>query len=348
MDRYIGLDVHAQTTTLVALSATGKRVAERTLETHGTVLLQAVREIAGTLHVCLEEGMHAEWICELLDGRVHQVVVMVPPERSGPKSDVRDARWLADQLRLGVPHKRVFKVRLSALREAVRAYQAIVKHSTRAKLQLRFLARSRGLAVQRSQLLSEEPRGELLVQLPPVRRPRAALHAELVDCTERLRQQALEQLQTQARGCPDVMRLMQVPGLGVIRAAALVAAVVTPHRFPKREKFWSYCGLAIITRSSADWTPRDGRMVRTGRVLTRGLTRGNSTLKCIFKSAALDVVRHYPQHPWSLAYHRAVDGGQRTNLALLSLARKIAETVLRIWKNKEDYDSSRHKIPPAA
>jgi len=348
MDRYIGLDVHAQTTTFAIMSAKGKRLAEKVVETHGQLLLEALAAVAGDLHVCLEDGMHAEWISELLAGRVNEVVVIVPPERIGPKSDARDAWWLADQLRLGIPHKRIFKTQLSALREAVRCYQTFVKHSTRAKLQFRFLALGRGLAVRRTQLVKESERIELVSQLPPVRQARATLHAELLDFTERMRQQALGQLEKEVRTCTDVRRLMGVPGLGSVRAAQIVATVVTPYRFRTREQFWSYCGLGIVTRSSADWMPRNGKLVRSDRFVARGLGQGNTTLKCVFKSAALDVVKHYPDHPWSVAFQRAVDAGKRPNLARLTLARKIAETVLHIWKHKEDYDSTKHRIQATA
>ena len=348
MDRYIGLDVHAQTTTIVVMSAKGRRLMEKVIETHGKLLVDAITAIAGDLHVCLEEGMHAEWIHELLLHRVKRIVVMIPPDRSGSKSDARDAWWLADQLRLGVPQKKVFKSKLTGLREAVRAHQAFTKHSTRAKLQLRFLARGRGLAVDRAQLLNDRERRELIGQLPAERRLRAQLHAELVDHTEQLRQLALEHLEHHARRSPDVRRLLDVPGLGVVRAAQIVAAIITPHRFRAREQLWSYCGLAIVTRSSSDWRPRGGEMVRSGRALPRGLAPGNSTLKCAFKGAARDVVRHHPQHPWAVAFQRAVDGGQRTNLALLTLARKIAQTVLHIWKHQEVYDPTKHKSQAAA
>src|SRR5882724_7249429 len=101
MDRYIGMDVHAQTTTMVVMSPKGKHVSERVVETHGKTILEALSAIAGKLHVCLEEGMHAEWIHELLLGRVAEVAVVIPPEKTGPKNDSRDAWWLADQLRLG-------------------------------------------------------------------------------------------------------------------------------------------------------------------------------------------------------------------------------------------------------
>jgi transposase len=344
MDRYIGLDVHAQTTTIVVMSPKGKHLSERVVETHGKTLVEAITGVGGMVHVCLEEGMHSEWVHEILLGRVAQVVVMVPPERTGPKSDARDAWWLADQLRLGVPQRRVYKSTISRLHEAVRAYDALTKHATRAKLQLRFLARGRGLKVTRAQLMKAEDRDELLQQLPPARAARAELHARLVDVTEELRQQALEQLSQEARKNPDVQRLMGIPGVGPIRASQIVATVITPHRFRTREQFWSYSGFGVLTRVSAEWEPKsNGKMARKGRILTRGLTPGNPTLKAAFKGAAKDVVRHYPKHPWAIAHQRALDEGKRVSHARLTLARKIAETLLCIWKRKEAYDPTKHK-----
>jgi transposase len=40
--------------------------------------------------------------------------------------------------------------------------------------------------------------------------------------------------------------------IGPVRAATIVAVVVTPERFRTKQQFWSYCGLGIVTRSSAD------------------------------------------------------------------------------------------------
>jgi hypothetical protein len=48
---------------------------------------------------------------------------------------------------------------------------------------------------------------------------------------------------------------MTCPGLGEIRTAQLLSTVVTPYRFSNKRSFWSYCGLAIVMRSSSDWVP---------------------------------------------------------------------------------------------
>ena len=56
MERYIGLDVHAQSCTLAVVSAAGKRLGLQVVETNGTAVKQAISVIAGNRHICLEEG----------------------------------------------------------------------------------------------------------------------------------------------------------------------------------------------------------------------------------------------------------------------------------------------------
>ncbi len=45
MERYIGLDVHAASTTLVVISQSGKRVHRAVVETNGSALVEAIRMI---------------------------------------------------------------------------------------------------------------------------------------------------------------------------------------------------------------------------------------------------------------------------------------------------------------
>ena len=52
----IGMDTHSQTCTLRALTSSGKEVTRQVVETNGAALVQAVRSIPGTKHVCIEEG----------------------------------------------------------------------------------------------------------------------------------------------------------------------------------------------------------------------------------------------------------------------------------------------------
>jgi predicted NBD/HSP70 family sugar kinase len=62
MKRYIGLDVHAESCTLVVVSETGRQLRQEVVDTNGAALKQALRSISGAKRVCLEEGTQSAWL----------------------------------------------------------------------------------------------------------------------------------------------------------------------------------------------------------------------------------------------------------------------------------------------
>jgi transposase len=120
----------------------------------------------------------------------------------------------------------------------------------------------------------------------------------------------------------------------------LIACVVTPHRFRSKRQFWSYCGLAVVTRSSADHHLVGNEVRRVKKIATtRGLTQShNRTLKYVFKSAALTASRCEPFKSW---YAELLERGLRPELARVTVARKIAAITLAIWKKGETFDAGK-------
>ncbi len=81
---------------------------------------------------------------------------------------------------------------------------------------------------------------------------------------------------------------------------------------------------------------------------TRGLWRQHNRFwKPIFKGAATTLIPQRHKDPIQARYQQLLDGGPKPTLAKLSLARMIAATVLRMWKDEEDYDPGRAG-PPAS
>ena len=68
MERYIGLDVHAASTTFAVIGESGKRLGTHVVETNGQALVEQLETIAGKKHVCLEEGTQSAWLYEILSG----------------------------------------------------------------------------------------------------------------------------------------------------------------------------------------------------------------------------------------------------------------------------------------
>jgi hypothetical protein len=88
------------------------------VETNGHALVEAIRGIPGTIHLCLEEGTQSTWLYEILEPQVSEIVVAMPEESKGAKDDLRDAWARADELRTGRIRTRVYKPpkHLTALR----------------------------------------------------------------------------------------------------------------------------------------------------------------------------------------------------------------------------------------
>jgi transposase len=345
MERYIGLDAHAASCTVAVMGPSGRRLKEQTFETHAKTLVEFIRSVAGSKRLCMEEGELSQWLYEVLEPHVDELAVVQPSPSWGNKSDSIDAWKAADLLRTNSLPKRVFKTtrRFGELREAVRLYEVASRDQTRAKNRLRAAFRARGVGGDEGEIYNPKQRQAWLKKLPQPQRHFAQELALRLDAATELHDRAEKWLHEQAGKCPEVTRLRSMPALGPVRAAQVVATVVSPERFRTKRQFWAYCGLAIVTRSSSDWQRSTRGMTRVRVAQTRGLNRdGNPMLKEVFCGAAQHIIDLMRGHPLHRDYQRMLAGGTKPNLARLTLARRLAAATLAIWKNKEEYDPAKH------
>lgn len=345
MDRYIGLDAHSQTCTLCVMGPSGRKLGEYVVETNAKTLLERMRGIAGDKYVCMEEGTQSEWLYEVLEPHVKEIRITQPLKRASSKNDAIDAWELADLRRRDALPRQIFKSpkTCTALRQAARGYIAVRSDMVRTKCRLHALYRSRGVQPS-AEIYDPDARNEWLRSLPSSHRPLGELLSEQVDLLSQSYQKAENWLLQEAKRIPVTRRLATAPGIGAIRAALLVAIVVTPTRFRTTRQFWSYSGLAIVTRSSSDWV-RDthGGWTRKQTAQTRGLNHNrHPELKAIFKGAATTIIQQMHNHPLYRDYQRMLNAGIKPNLAKLTLARRVAASVLAMWRHQEDYDPSKH------
>jgi len=347
MERYIGLDAHAPSCTIAVVSQAGKRLKDFPVETNGQALVEAIRMIPGHKHLVFEEGLQSAWLYETLRPHVDEVVVAGVTKSRGQKSDKRDAYGLAEKLRTGSLDKKIFKApqQFTLLRELSRAHITATRDLVRVQARLKSLYRSRGIQTPGGSVYSSRRRVDWEKRLPASARGRAARLHEQLEFFKEQKKQVEADLLRESRKHAIVRILETAPGIGPIRAARLVPIVVTPHRFRTKRQFWSYCGLGIVTRSSSDWVQTaDGGWIRARVPQTRGLSRQfNHVLKDIFKGAATLVITQRNKGPLYHRYERMLAGGTKPSLAKITLARIIAATVLRIWKDEEEYQPERYR-----
>jgi transposase len=351
MDRYIGLDVHTQSCTLAVVNASGKRLGCKVVETKAAPLIAAVREVPGRRHLCLEEGTQSAWLHEVLEPHVAELVVTVPKASRASKSDEADAWARAEELRCGRLETKVFKAPrvFAGLRDAVRSHWLLTQDTTRVKNRLKAIFRARGIAGTGQEIYEPERRRPWVEQLPASSQRRAELLGRELDALQPLRQEAEVWVRQEAKPHAAIKYVKSVPGLGPLRSAQVVATVVAPQRFRTRRQFWAYCGLAVVTKSSADWVPRaGGGWTRANRTMARGLNRNRQPmLKAVFKGAATTVLTN-EHHPLRKRYDQQLRDGMAPNLAKLTLARTLATLALTLWKREEVYDRAKHHLTHGA
>jgi transposase len=214
----------------------------------------------------------------------------------------------------------------------------------RTKNRLKAVYRSRGLMPPAGTPFHSERHHSWARKLPPEQARSAEMLLEQLTLQEALWAKAEERLAAASKKHDAVRLLSSAPAIGPIRAAQIVATVVTPHRFRTKRQFWAYCGLAVVMRSSANWErDRNGNWVRAKTLQSLGLNRNrNGALKEVFKSAAHQVATQMTGHPLHRDFVRLTEGGVKPNLAMVTVARRIAAAVLAMWKNGEVYEASKH------
>jgi transposase len=353
MQRYIGIDVHAASSTLVVVSPAGKRTQTRVVETSGKALIDVVSSIPGERYICLEEGVQSSWLYELLTPLAKQVVVLAAEKKKrGAKNDAVDAFELAERMRKQEFGGRVYKNprRFAELREMSRVYAMVTQDVVRVQGRIKSVYRGFGIRTSGTSVYKEKDRKTWLRRLPAkARRPTEFLY-EQYDALAKLRAEAQKELRRRARKHRVASILETAPGFGPIRVAELLSIVVSPHRFPTRQKFRAYCGLGIRTWTSSDWEQTaDGSWVKKKhKKVTRGLNRNfNPRLKDIMKGAAMTVVTSLPNDPHHKDYERLLKNGINPDLAKLTIARKLAELILAMWKREEEYNPANRRTQTA-
>ena len=337
-DKYVGLDVHQASTSIAVLDCNGKMISNAVVRTTADAIRDFINGLSGTIHVTFEEGTQAAWLYEVIRRLVAELVVCDPRKNKvlavGNKGDRIDATKLAELLRAGLL-KSVFHSNhdTKLLKQLTHNYDSLVSDTTRVMSRIKAVFRGQAIPCSGRDVYYKRNREQWMTRLAePGLRIRAQFLFDELEPLKALRREAKKVMLKEARRHQAFKILSGVPTLGPIRIAQIIAAVGAPHRFRTRRQFWAYCGFAVVTRSTDDYRfDENGPLRRSRPPATRGLNRNfNRRLKHVFKSAALQGAGH---EPFKSYYQARVAAGMRPEMARLTLARKIANITLTLWKN---------------
>lgn len=336
----IGLDLHKRESQLCTLG-TGGSVTEQRIVT-SRERFTAVFGNRAPARILIEASTESEWVAQCLEALGHEVIVADPnyapmyaTRSRRVKTDRRDARTLAEALRLGAyrPAHRV-----SATRRHVRAElavrEALVRTRTRYIAIAKAFVRRDGLRVPSSEshLVAKRvaalPVPALLeAELTPLFAVLEPLNAQIVAADRRLA--ALEKTD------PIVALLATAPSVGPLTASAVVSTIDDVTRFRSAHQFEAFLGLVRGERSS-------GEKRRVGRITKAG----NSRARYLLVEAAWRILRSKSPETAGLrawALKIAVRRGNR--IAVVALARRLAGILYAMWRDNAPYNAAKLRVP---
>ena len=332
----IGIDLGKNTFHLIGMDTRGRIVLRR------KVSRGQLQPCLANLPVCLigmEACSGAHHVGRQLAALGHDVRLLpaqyVKPFLKGHKNDFRDAEAIAEAVQRPtmrpVPLKSAEQLDLQALH---RVRSRLVGQRTAVINQIRGFLLECGIAVRQGPAGLREVLPTILAQRTDVLSPRMRHLIEdlagdwrgLDDRIDALTRD-ITVLARQDAGC---CRLMGIPGVGVITASAMVAAVGTGAAFAKGRDFAAWLGLVPKQISTGD------------RTILGGLSkRGNRYLRTLFVGGAQALLQR-PHHWSGHGFGRWLQAaGMRLhrNVLAAALANKLARIAWSVLSRDSAYEA---------
>ena len=329
--RVIGMDIHR--TFAEAVMIDGDRLIRLgRIKMSRDHLAAFAAKLTSEDHLVIEATGNAHAVVEAVAPFVGRVIIANPRQvhliaKARIKTDVIDATVLARLYASGflpevwVPDQSTLKLR----RQVTRRNQ-IVRQRVRLKTMIQAILHAH-LVPQcpHADILGPKGRAWLLAQLLPDDESAAIeRHIREYDrLTDDLRVVERE-LARDALGSAETKRLMTIPGIDMVVAVGLLAAIGPVDRFTSPGRLVAFLGLNPSVHQSGNNPARHGRITKQGPCHARTM----------LVEAAWQAVRG----PGPLrAFYERVRGRRGTHVAAVAVARKIAVIVWHLLTRGEDY-----------
>lgn len=329
----LGIDLGKNTFSLAGLDAAGAVVVRKRASREGVI------EFAAKLPACIvamEACCGAHHLARALAGQGHTVRLMSPeyvkPYVKAQKNDDRDAEAIAEAatrptMRF-VPLKGEDQLDLQSLH---RVRERLVSARTSLINQLRAVLLERGTVFPKGRKMLMRRLDELAVEQDALgsrtRRLIDDLRVEWAALDRRIEAYD-DELAEVARRDEGARRLATIPGIGVINATALVAAVGDASAFAKARDLSAWLGL----------TPR--QHTTGGKAKLLGISkRGNRYLRKQLIHGARAAMLRLTGTPTPLGvWLRALLARVHPNVAVVALANKLARIAWALLRKGREFD----------
>src|ERR1700674_1307274 len=336
--RFIALDVHRDFCEVAIKDETGLRLAGRVRKSVEKLDLFP-QSLSPDEEAAMEATGPALVIARILEPHVARVVIantrkLSAIAESKVKTDKVDASTLCELLAAGcLPAVWAPDEFTRSLRRRLQRRSKLVRSRTRAKNELHaVLARNLKGRPPVSDVFGKKGREWLTtLELPADESETLGCCLREVDFLDSEVGLIERELARQAMSSQEIRRLMSVPGVSLVSAAAFVAAAGDIHRFSSPKKLVSYVGLDPRVRQSGEGPARHGRISK----------RGSSEARHMLCEAAWVAIRT----PGPLrAFYERVRARRGAQIALVATARKLSVLFWHMLTREEDYAFGRPSL----
>lgn len=257
----------------------------------------------------------------------------------GNKTDATDARaiWLAVQ-QPGVKFVGVKTVAQQATLTLHRQRELLMKMRTMQTNALRGLLYEFGatFAQGRKALIKDVEQGldDLAAQLPQMVRDSLREQVARIKALGQDIQAIETRLGQQLRQDPQMQRIAQIPGVGLLTATAAIATMGSASAFKSGREFCAWLGL--VPRQTGT-----GGKVRLGGISKRG----DTYLRTLLIHGARSVLTHTKEPgPWL----EGLKSRRPANVVVVAQAAKMARTIWAVTAKEQDYLKGHQSIRPCA
>jgi transposase len=329
--RVVGLDIHRVFAEAVMLDG-GKLVRLGRIGMTRDHLEAFAKTLTHDDHVVVEAtGNAAAAVVEAIAPHVGRVVVANPRQvrliaHARIKTDAIDAAVLARLYASNfLPEVWIPDQRTLALRRQVTRRNQVVRQRVRLKTIVQSILHAH-LVPQcpHADLFGHKGRAWLTAQhLPEDEREAVERHVREYDRAGEDLRVVERELARGALADASVKRLMTIPGIDMVVAVGLTAAIGPIERFKKPDQLVSYIGLNPSVHQSGEGPARHGRITKQGRTHARTM----------LVEAAWQAVRG----PGPLrAFYQRVSSRRGNHVAAVAVARKLAVIVWHLLVKSED------------
>lgn len=332
MQLYVGIDLHSNNSYITMINEDDRIIYEKRLSNEIDLILQELSPYTGQIEgIVLESTYNWYWLADgLIDNgyKVHLANTMAIQQYSGLKqtNDKTDARWLAQQLKLGVlPEGYIYPKEQRGLRELLRKRMRFVQQRTMILLATQSMI-SRYIGLRLSAEAVKKLTSDRLNELTKDKDINLLLSQHLAMLNEYLghitiiEQAAFKQI----RPNKAFKNLTTIPGVGKILAALIVTETGDINRFHSAGDYCSYC--------------RCVKSIKISNGKKKGANNrknGNVYLSWVFIEAANYAIRC--SKPITKYYQRKTVRSHRV-IAIKSVAAKLSKAAYFIMKEGKQFE----------